>query len=95
MIYNYDNPIPAVSTRLRDIILTRSCILSMMSFLSDNCLCNDTSLEDEPLLQLCIHVIRNKNSETVKTTKSFYNIHNSHISFRYVYYLTLSLPRSY
>ena len=95
MIYNYDNPIPAVSTRLRDIILTRSCILSMVSFLSDNCLCNDTLLEDEPPLQLCIHVIRNKNSETVKTTKSFYNIHNSHISFRYVYYLTLSLPRSY
>ena len=69
MIYNCDNPIPAVSTRLKDIILTRNCILSMVSFLSDNCLCNDASEDGKPLFQLCIHVIRNKNIETVKTTK--------------------------
>ena len=59
-----------------DIALTRNYILTMGSmFLSDNCLCNNPSEEDEPPLQLYVNVIRNKKSETVKTAKSFYNIY--------------------
>lgn len=76
IIYNCDNPTPSFSKRLMDIALTRNYILTMGSmFLSDNCLCNNPSEEDEPPLQLCVHVIRSKKSETVKTAKSFYNIH--------------------